>query len=107
MYIGKVLLGNTWATLESLIKEQVSGQSTFAFDKQKEYQFQGEGVGLVRLCDTTDTPSASNDGFCIEGTQIENYTPSDGDLYVRADLTQKTGNPNYGKMYLKIREVDK
>ena len=38
MYIGKVLLSNTWTKLEDLIKAQISGQSAFAFNSDTVYQ---------------------------------------------------------------------
>ena len=106
MYIGKVLLTNTWAKLEDLIKAQVSGQSSFAFDADKTYQLQGEGVEAVRLCDFSTTPAATNDGFEIAGTQVADYKPSTGYLYVRADLTQKTGNTNFSKVFVKVNEME-
>ena len=110
MYIGKVLLSNEWAKLEDLIKAQVSGQSAFAFDSTKTYQIQGEcffeGTKEVllaaRLCEKTTTPSDTKDGFRITHTQCAVYQPSTGSVYVRVDLTEKPGQPDFGKMYLKI-----
>lgn len=104
MYIGKVLLSEVWAKLEDLIKVQVSGQSSFAFDADTTYLLQGEGVEAVRLCDASAEPTDDMAGLRIEGTQIIEYKPSAGTLYVRCDLTQKTGNTNFGKIYLKICE---
>lgn len=105
MYIGKVLLSDEWAKLEDLIQDQVSGQSAFAFDSEKTYQLQGEGVEAIRLCDNTSEPSALNDGERIKGTQTAFYKPSTGYLYARVDLTEKTGMPDFGKVYLKISEI--
>lgn len=110
MYIGKVLLSNEWEKLEDLIQEQVSGQSAFAFDSTKTYQLQGEcffeGTKEVllaaRLCETSSTPSDNIDGPRIVGTQCADYQPSTGSVYVRVDLTEKPGQPDFGKMYLKI-----
>ena len=110
MYIGKVLLSDEWTLLADLIKDQVSGQSAFAFDSEKTYQLQGECSAecvketllAARLCETSAAPSDDDAGFRILNTQCANYQPSTGSLYVRADLTEKTGQPNFGKMYLKI-----
>jgi hypothetical protein len=105
MYIGKVLLSDEWEKLEDLIQDQVSGQSAFAFDSEKTYQLQGEGVEAIRLCDNSAAPSALNDGERIKGTQTAFYKPSTGYLYTRVDLTEKTGMPDFGKVYLKISEI--
>ena len=110
MYIGKVLLSDEWSKLVDLIQEQVSGQSAFTFDSTKTYQLQGEcffeGTKEVllsaRLCETSTTPAAADDGFRITHTQCAIYKPSTGSLYVRVDLTEKPGQPDFGKMYLKI-----
>lgn len=110
MYIGKVLLSNEWENLEDLVQEQVSGQSTFAFEADKKYQFQGEcffeGTKEVhlaaRLCENTTDPSDTKDGFRITHTQCAIYQPSTGNVYARVDLTEKPGQPDFGKMYLKI-----
>ena len=104
LYTGKVLLTNEWEKLEDLIQEQVSGQSSFAFDADTTYLLQGEGVEAVRLCDASAEPTDYMAGLRIEGTQIIEYKPSAGTLYARCDLTQKTGNTNFGKIYLKICE---
>ena len=104
LYTGKVLLTNEWASLEDLIQEQVSGQSSFAFDSDKTYLLQGEGVEAARLCDAGAEPTDNMAGLRIEGTQIIEYTPSTGTLYVRCDLSQKTGDTNFGKVYLKVCE---
>lgn len=104
LYTGKVLLTNEWEKLEDLIQEQVSGQSSFAFDADTTYILQGEGVEAARLCDASVKPTDDIAGLRIEGTQIIEYNPSAGTLYVRCDLTQKTGNTNFGKIYLKICE---
>ena len=113
MYIGKVLLTNEWAKLEDLIKAQVSGQSAFSFDSDKKYQLQGECffegtkevLLAVRLCETSTTPSDNIDGDRIVGTQCADYIPSTGSVYVRVDLTEKTGMPDFGKVYLKISKM--
>ena len=114
MYIGKVLLTNEWEKLEDLIKTQVSGQSSFAFDMAKTYQLQcecffestKEFLFPARLCETSATPSLNDDGFRIVGTKSALYQPSAPlNLYVRADLLEKTGQPDFGKMYLKISTV--
>ena len=110
MYIGKVLLSDEWEKLEDLIKAQVSGQSSFAFDSSKTYQLQGECdheavkevLLAARLCEASAEPTDNAAGFRIINTQCADYQPSTGSLYVRADLTEKTGQPNFGKMYLKI-----
>mgnify|MGYP006873009612 CR=1 FL=1 len=111
MYIGKVLLSDEWEKLEDLIQEQVSGQSAFTFDSTKTYQLQGEcdhealkeNLLATRLCEVTSASSlADDDGFCISHNQCADYIPSTGSVYVRVDLTEKPGQPNFGKMYLKI-----
>lgn len=104
LYIGKVLLTNEWESLADLIQDQVSGQSSFAFDSEKTYLLQGEGVTAVRLCDASAEPTDNLAGLRIDDTQIMEYTPSTGTLYTRCDLTQKTGNTDFGKVYLKICE---
>lgn len=114
MYIGKVLLSDEWEKLEDLIKAQVSGQSAFAFDSSKNYQLQGECAAecvkenllAARLCEASAAPSTDDQaGFRIVHTQCANYQPSTGNLYVRVDLTEKTGHPDFGKMYLKISTI--
>ena len=113
MYIGKVLLSDEWENLEDLIQEQVSGQSAFAFDSSKTYQLQGECdheavkevLLAARLCETSAAPTDEEAGFRIVHTQCADYVPSTGSVYVRVDLTEKPGQPNFGKMYLKISTV--
>lgn len=110
MYIGKVLLSDEWESLEDLIQEQVSGQSAFTFDSTKTYQLQGECdheavkevLLAARLCEASDAPTDEQAGFRIVHTQCADYQPSTGSLFVRADLTEKTGQPDFGKMHLKI-----
>lgn len=113
MYIGKVLLSNEWENLEDLIQEQVSGQSAFTFDSTKTYQLQGEcdheAVKEVllsaRLCEASAEPTDNSAGFRIINTQCAYYQPSTGSVYARVDLTEKPGQPNFGKMYLKISTI--
>ena len=78
MYIGKVEVGNEWEKLDTLIKAQVDGQSSFAFDAATTYQLQGEGSAGVCLCETEQAPSDKSDGFVIRGTQCANYKPTSG-----------------------------
>lgn len=106
MYIGTVKLSNEWTKVEDLIKDQVDGQSAFAFDDTKTYQLQGEGISVVRLCDSAAEPSELIDGLRIKGTQPAFYTPTTGSyLYVRIETFNIDGYPNIGDVYLKISTV--
>lgn len=98
MYLGKVKISKDWTKLEDLIKAQIEGQSSFAFDADTKYQIQGEGEYGCRLCDTDSTPEDNfYEGDRIAGTQVAIYKPSSlGDLYVRTE----TGMPSEG--YVKI-----
>ena len=99
MYIGKVEIHQQWETVEGLIKAQVEGQSSFAFDSSKTYQLQAEGNYGVRLMDAAAAPSDVEEGFVIEGTQPANYKVSTGkNLYVK---TTKDGDSVH-KVLLKI-----
>ena len=104
MYIGTVKLSNEWTKVEDLIKDQVDGQSAFAFDDTKSYQLQGEGISFVRLLESASAPTEdNNDGFRIVGTQNAQYNPATGlDLYCRVELFDINGYPNIGDIYLKI-----
>lgn len=94
-YIGKVKVGNEWEKVEDLIKAQVSGQSSFAFDGSTKYELQSEGEFGARFCDVSSKPSDDNEGMVITGTQVAFYQPSDGNsLYV------KTAHLNF--VHLKI-----
>jgi len=84
MYIGKITVSSTWNKVEDLIKEQVSGQSSFAFEADKIYQLQCEGGYGVRLCNTGSTPAQASDGEYLSGAQTAQYRPQSGAyLYVR------------------------
>lgn len=85
-YIGKVEVNNSWAKLEDLIKAQVEGQSSFAFDSDTKYVLQCEGEYGARFCDVASKPSDDEDkeGFVIKDTQAAYYKPSDSkDLYTK------------------------
>ena len=107
MYIGTVKLSNEWTKVEDLIKDQVDGQSAFAFDDTKNYQLQGEGISFVRLLESAAAPAENNnDGFRIIGTQSAYYTPVSGSsLYARVELFDINGYPNIGDIYLKVSTV--
>lgn len=87
MYIGKVEVNATWQKLDTLIKAQVSGQSTFEFDADTTYQLQGEGSYGIRLCEAADVPPTDPQaGLRIKGTQTAHYKAASGyDLYVKVE----------------------
>jgi len=84
MYIGKVQVPADWSSLESLIKAQVDGQSSFAFTSGKTYSLQTE-EGTLRTCDASSTPSLDVDGEYIVEKQQGIYEPDAGTLYVRSN----------------------
>lgn len=99
-YIGKVKMAETWEKVEDLIKQQVGGQSSFAFDADTTYQLQCEGDLGVRLCDSAMQPTDSTDGMMIRGTQTAMYKPGSATtLYAR--ISYETNSD----MLLKISTV--
>lgn len=83
-YIGKVKVSKDWTSIESLVQEQVEGQSSFAFDSSKTYQLQAESDTGCRLVEMASTPDDRKDGNCIIGTQCAYYKKDTGNLYVRS-----------------------
>lgn len=82
-YIGKVVLSGEWAKLEDLIKDQVSGQSTFAFDTSKTYLIQvettrGPFVFGAYVCNSTSEPENADDGEHLEQENMGIYEPVSG-----------------------------
>lgn len=45
-YVGKVTLSQDWEKLEDLIKDQVDGQGSFAFENGKDYSLQVDSPNL-------------------------------------------------------------
>lgn len=84
-YIGKVKLSKNWTSVQSLVRSQVSGQSTFEFDPSATYQLQGEGNLGVRLCNATSIPTSdAQAGEIIKDTQCAMYKKDDsGILYAK------------------------
>ena len=88
-YIGKVLISSEWAKLEDLIKAQVSGQSSFAFDSDKDYSIQietsqpGTSFGAY-ACNSASTPAGDDDGEHLSEEQFVEYKPESGSyLYIK------------------------
>ena len=88
-YIGKVKLSDEWTSLQSLVREQISGQSAFEFDEDLTYQLQAEGNLGARLCEATSAPTAIEDGFEIKDTVTALFKPSTGVLYVKVGFSGK------------------
>lgn len=92
-YIGKVELSNSWAKVEDLIKEQVDGQSAFAFDSDSIYQVQSEATYGAQICETSAAPADGNDGERIIGSQTGVYK-LEGSNYLYAKVhTLQPGVP--------------
>lgn len=84
MYIGKIKVTNQWQKLETLIQQQVEGQSSFAFADDKKYQMQGESDFGIRFCNAADTPTDLDVGEVIRGTQTTQYKVEEGaNVYVK------------------------
>jgi len=100
-YIGKVEISNEWQKVEDLVKEQVSGQSSFAFLSETKYQLQCEGDYGARLCNAESAPTEQKDGEMVLLSQTAIYEPELGaELYTRVH-TLKPGFP----CYLKISKI--
>ena len=86
-YIGKVSITNDWEKLEDLIKEQVDGQSSFAFDTTKKYAIQTDGPTLpygARFCTSATRPESPDVGGHLSDQQQGIYEPESGVyLYVK------------------------
>lgn len=86
MYICKIDVSSSWASVEDLIQDQVEGKSDFAFDDSKEYQLQAESEYGVLLCDQASEPTEKQEGFVIRGSQVAVYKKSAGNtLFVRVN----------------------
>lgn len=85
-YIGKVKVPNTWTSLQSLIQDQIDGQSSFAFESGKTYSIQVDGPGRIDLCDSETLPTDNSVGEHLNGKQFGVYSPDAGVLYVRLNL---------------------
>lgn len=84
MYLGKVKVTNAWQKLEDLIKGQIAGQSSFAFETGKTYQLQGESDYGIRVCNASTKPTDLSLGELIRGTQTAQYEVESGAvLYVK------------------------
>lgn len=64
-YIGKVNVSGDWEKVEDLIKAQVEGQDSFAFDTSKSYPIQVDG------------------GFLTDGERAVFKPESNKDLYIK------------------------
>ena len=85
MYIGKVTVNNEWKKLDTLVKEQVAGQSSFAFDADTTYQLQGEGNYGIRFCVAANIPTDPAIGNYTTGSQTALFKPETGkELFVKA-----------------------
>jgi len=94
MYIGKVEVTNEWQKLETLIQEQVSGQSAFSFDSAVTYQLQGEGNYGIRLCEVADAPTDPKNGLRIRGVGTAHFKPDAGyDVYVKTEDGENPARP--------------
>lgn len=89
-YIGKVTINNEWEKLEDLIKDQVAGQSAFAFDTTKQYFLQvettrGQFVFGIYACNSTTEPANPDDGEHLEEDSFGIYQPEAGEyLWVKS-----------------------
>lgn len=101
MYIGKVQLTNEWQKVEDLIKAQVEGQSSFAFEANKTYQLQAEASYGAQLCETSAAPADGNDGEFIEGSQTGSYILDSGNYLFAKVHTMQPGVP----CWLKISKI--
>ena len=87
-YIGKVNITGDWEKLEDLIKAQVSGQSSFAFDTSKKYSLQSDCNSSVMqgvyVCNSATKPDNADDGEYLTEGLFGEYEPESGvDLWIR------------------------
>lgn len=83
-YIGKVNITGDWEKVEDLIKAQVEGQDSFAFDTSKSYPIQVDGGFGVYLCSASTTPTAPDEGEFLTDSERRIYKPESGkDLYIK------------------------
>jgi len=88
-YVGKVIITNEWEKLEDLIKSQVSGQSSFAFDTDKKYSIQVDTVKAednlsAYVCNSATEPVNLDDGEHLNNDLYAEYKPESGVyLYVK------------------------
>ena len=83
-YIGKVSVSNTWAKVEDLIKAQVDGQSSFAFDTSKTYTIQVQGHAPAYFVNAASAPTTEDAGDCIQPYLFGKYKPDSDNLYVKS-----------------------
>lgn len=93
MYIGKVEVTNEWTKVEDLIKDQVEGQSSFAFAAGNTYQLQAEASYGCRLCNAASKPEEGNDGEVILSTQVGKYEFEAGNALYAKIHTLQPGKP--------------
>ena len=79
-YIGKVTLTDSWEKLEDLIKSQVNGQSSFAFDTDKKYSIQVDTVKDNNnysgyFCNSDTEPANLDDGEHLNNDLYAEYKP--------------------------------
>lgn len=93
--IGKVNVANDWEKLEDLIKAQVDGQSSFAFDTSKTYQLQTDceqhAPFGVRFCSAASEPSEADAGEHLSDDQSGEYKPEAG-VYLWVKIRGNTTN---------------
>lgn len=82
-YIGKITITSEWAKVEDLIKAQVDGQTSFAFDSEKEYFIMADGAPSpvmfgVYVCDSSTEPSNDTEGEYLTEGLPGIYQPESG-----------------------------
>lgn len=98
--IGKITITSEWAKVEDLIKAQVDGQSSFAFDTSKKYLIQtdceqGAPFG-ARFAICATEPTEADAGGHLSDDQSAEYTPKSGEyLWVKT-----RGNTTDVKVYV-------
>lgn len=89
-YIGKVKITSAWTKLEDLIKAQVTGQSSFAFNTSKTYSVMADVKSNqtlfgVYVCNAGSEPSEDDDGEYLTEGLFGMYKPESAVyLWVRA-----------------------
>lgn len=83
-YIGKVKVNKTWASVESLVQEQIEGQSSFSFDESKNYFLQPEHATVLHLCNCAAEPGENDGEWACDNDKII-YKKDESVLYVKAD----------------------
>lgn len=82
-YIGKVSVTSAQTKLEDLIKSQVSGQSSFAFDTSKKYSLMADVKTSpvmfgVYVCNSATEPANDDDGEYLTDGLFGEYKPESG-----------------------------